>query len=73
MCRADEVVIVKRFKPPDAACDPKTYLAYVNSVLALDCTVDECADLCRRYQCGVKDLADRIVNEKMAKKPGKGR
>jgi hypothetical protein len=73
MCDEGGLALVKRFEDPDAACDAKTYRAYVEETIAKQVTTDELAELCRHFApCDVTQVVDRIVTAKLGKHKRKG-
>lgn len=70
MCRTGELVLKVRFKPPDRACDRRTYRDYVRQVLARDVTMDELKELCAFFVCAVEQVETKIVDKLFGK--GKG-
>lgn len=73
MCRQGELILTQRFKPPDAACDRRTYRDYVMQVCAHDLTTDELKELCALFVCGVDEIVAKIVNRKMGERIPKGK
>jgi len=54
--------------PPDASCDRKTYRAHVFAWLAgSTVSLTDLCDMAALLNCGIEELADKIVNDRFGK------
>lgn len=61
-----QLLLVQRFRPPDAACDEKTYTEYVEHTIANEVTCSELAEIMGYFACGAEEVVRKIVKDKFA-------
>jgi len=60
------LLLVQRFRPPDPACDEKTYTEYVEHTIANEVTCSELYEVMGFFACGIEDIVKTIVKHKFA-------